>query len=278
MPQTLAYASGTPGPIAVDASFVYWVDTSNNAAFRMPLAGGTPQKLASGPGAMPGLSGIAVAGNSVYWTNQGGAVMQAPSAGGSPTTIAIEPYPTTGIASDGSSIFWATSDFDGNIFKTPIGGDASVVLSEAHHANAVAADANNVYWTGAAQVLQVAINGGTSLLVADEIGTEPYGLSVNGTSVYWTDNLNGRVFRSPISAGSSTPPPATALAIGQAHPTFLTTDDVSVYFTTINAVMRIPEEGGMPMKIADDQANGMAIDDDYVYWTSVSGAIVRIAK
>jgi hypothetical protein len=61
-----------PGPIAVDATSVYWANNNwanNNPRFalkKVSLDGGTPTTLASGQGLS---AGIAVDGTSVYWTN-----------------------------------------------------------------------------------------------------------------------------------------------------------------------------------------------------------------
>lgn len=59
----------------MDATSVYWTDSSGGTVMKAPLGGGTPTTLAPG---QVGPDGIAVDGTSVYWTNNDdpGAVMK----------------------------------------------------------------------------------------------------------------------------------------------------------------------------------------------------------
>ncbi len=68
-------ASGPSGPygIAVDATSVYWTNSTGGAVMKVPLDGGVATTLASG---QSGPFDIAVDDSSVYWTNtDGGTVM-----------------------------------------------------------------------------------------------------------------------------------------------------------------------------------------------------------
>jgi hypothetical protein len=75
--------------IAVDATYVYWTQ-DNGLVLRTPIAGGTPQTLASGES---GPAELAVDGVNLYWSAAGqtswqGSVRRMPLLGGSgPTTL-----------------------------------------------------------------------------------------------------------------------------------------------------------------------------------------------
>jgi hypothetical protein len=65
-PTTLASGQMMPLDLAVDATSVYWTDSTGGTVMKVPLAGGTPTTLASGQSSP---DYIAVDGTSVYWTN-----------------------------------------------------------------------------------------------------------------------------------------------------------------------------------------------------------------
>jgi sugar lactone lactonase YvrE len=63
-------------------------------------------------------SGIAVDGTNVYWTNSnGGTVMQVPVGGGSPVAVASKQDFPAGIAVDGTSVYWTNSGDDSAVMK-----------------------------------------------------------------------------------------------------------------------------------------------------------------
>jgi hypothetical protein len=69
--KTLASGQSSPYGVAVDSTSVYWtnsgVGTSDGAVMKVPIGGGTPTTLASGPTSF----GIAVDATSVYWVSPG---------------------------------------------------------------------------------------------------------------------------------------------------------------------------------------------------------------
>src|SRR5688572_28031779 len=73
-------ASGQAGPsaLATDGTHLYWTNTTGGELMRMPLAGGTPERIVSGQ-SQP--RKLALSATHVYWANLGSkSVMKAPLA------------------------------------------------------------------------------------------------------------------------------------------------------------------------------------------------------
>jgi hypothetical protein len=62
-PTVLASQSGAPANIAVDASYVYWVELNQGEVMKAPLAGGAPMQVASVPSPWQ----LALGDTAVYW-------------------------------------------------------------------------------------------------------------------------------------------------------------------------------------------------------------------
>jgi hypothetical protein len=70
----LAPAGMFAGPIAIDATSVYWIDSAS--VKKVPIAGGAPMTLVSSPGASP--IAIAVDATSLYWTDDSDGLYRVP--------------------------------------------------------------------------------------------------------------------------------------------------------------------------------------------------------
>jgi hypothetical protein len=143
-PRVLASDQDSPLAIAVDDTAIYWTaggvttidgGTSDGVVLSMPLGGGTPTLLVSGLG-MP--TAIAVHEGVVAfaaYTSSASAIGTVPSTGGTSTTLATGPTPTTSIALDGTNVYWVqassqTVGSDGRILSMPLAGGTPLVLAD----------------------------------------------------------------------------------------------------------------------------------------------------
>ena len=147
-PVAIATGQSLALALAIDSSNLYWSmgDEFSSAVVKMPLAGGTPTTLAS-----PGGEVLAIDATNAYFvgpaTSSPGPnpLMSVPLAGGTAVTLAAVQGPT-GIASDGTWVYWG-SPGDSAIMRMPIGGGDAVTLVPGQPTpESVAVDATSVYW------------------------------------------------------------------------------------------------------------------------------------
>jgi hypothetical protein len=90
---------------------------------------------------------------------------------------------------------------------------------------AIAAARLRSAWMRNTVTVSVSKAGGTAATLASRL-SQPQGLTVNGTGVYWTTG-HGEVMRVPAAGGAS-----VTIAAGQSNPYAMASNDVSVYWTT----------------------------------------------
>jgi hypothetical protein len=150
--------------VVVDSSYVYWIDVGPNHVLRcaLPSCGGGPEffaDLAGSPKTI-GLSGLALYGGSVFWTEgvADGGVFYCPTSGcgTTPTAIATGQADPEFVAADESGVYWSNGG-NGTVMHCPIAGCAKpVAIATVAAPYAIALDAVSVYFTSSSAVLRVA--------------------------------------------------------------------------------------------------------------------------
>jgi hypothetical protein len=210
-PTTLASGLTTARGVAVDASFVYFVDS--NGVERCPLKGcgmSTPTPI------MPASFNVALGGGNAYATFFPGNLFVCPATGCDAGTDIGNAMGMTGVAVD-STYVYCTQWGSQHVTRCPLtgcnndagfGGAAFHIASNEPNAVSVVVDAPNVYWavshyqqttsTFTSHIASCPIAGcpdaGPTTVIGDQ-GMEPYGVAIDATYIYWTDYVAGTVNR-----------------------------------------------------------------------------------
>ena len=160
-PVVLAVAQGQPGPLALDATHLYWANGTGEI-MALPIAGGTPVTLARAQSAVD----VAVDSSNVYWANYGtgsstGTVQSEPLSGGPIATLVAGLTDPEHIVVDGSNVYVTTGD--DAVASVPTGGGALTTLA----------------------------------LSSTCIAEDPFAIAIGPALVYWTNTLQGTVLSAP---------------------------------------------------------------------------------
>ncbi len=285
----LAAGPGNFGPLALDDTSVYWANSSASSATAMdgtvmtvPKAGGMAATVIS---ALGWVRTLAVDSTYVYWTESSfsgpGSLKMALKSGGPPTVLADG---VIGLAIDAAYLYYWQS---GSLERMPTGGGTPMPLTtnvSTVGIGSLAVDSANLYWTTGSlippSVNRVPIGGGNATQVAT--GNAPSTVVLDATSMYWfdADSNNNTLLRQAQLDGSN---PQTVVVDGV--PPYLAVDTTGVYWGTIN---HGPGSGGSIKTLALGEGTatilctggllssygGMALDANYVYWTSEPNNLV----
>jgi len=245
-----------------------------------------PVVIATGQGTP---TGIATDGVNVYFTNatNSGAVMRMPVDGSSaPVQLAPASNPFW-VATDGVEVFWTAGKGSGGVYKANVDGTGLMTLASGQSSpKGLVIDSTHVFWVNQWGSLGKVRRDGTELM-------EPYwsGLpnpmfiaaDVNVfVSDQGTNDTNGKI---TSGAKITTEPwePLTNLS----NPMGIAADSVAMYYVTrgtgnayLNGEVVIyvyPTAHAIAGPIADGW--GIAVDPDWVYWTSVGdGRLERVRR
>jgi hypothetical protein len=152
----LASTFGFPYALAVDSSFIYWINEGTNQVLRcsLPSCGGGPEIFANTAlaGKVMGLSGLALHGGTVNWTDglaDGGGVFQCATTGcgSAPVALARGQAAPSFIAVDDSGVYWSNYG-GGTVMRCPLSGCTEPTpMAKAQAPFAIALDPVSIYFT-----------------------------------------------------------------------------------------------------------------------------------
>ena len=269
-----------------DVFFSSYDLTTGGYVMKVGICGGTVETVATAF-VIPFTTPIALDANHVYFswndnTNPAD-VMKCPKSGcvGLPTVLATTVNTNiTALAVDSTNVYWL--DLGALIMKTPVGGGSTTKVGGVGGSSVTsfAVDATDAYWSSASGLWKCDLNGCTN---PTPVGP-PQGkgfIIVDANNVYTADYGNGSVYSCP-KAGCVTPTKlATDFTIRG-----LTTDGVNLYWGENNGstggIMKCAVGGcnQNPTMIAtvQDVPTSIALDGTSVYWTTMSGNVMRANK
>lgn len=149
---TLATGDGNLGTIALDATYIYWIEGGIN---KTPLGGGSSSQVSSAQGG----DTLAMANGSLYWASGGasGTVSRVSTAGGTVTDLATGlSYPQKAVT-DGSYVYFVAFNAAlsaSNIMKVSVSGSSAQMVVVGATPSSLAVDGTSVYWTTSSAVMK----------------------------------------------------------------------------------------------------------------------------
>jgi hypothetical protein len=247
---------------AADARDAYFASgcTGNASLVVAPLAGGPPTSLYGG--VCP--HDVVLDSTSVYWASSGGnqsessytepAIMKAALGGGSMPTALL----------GGGSMLIQHGGGGGGA-----GGDTGGSGGATGGASGAGGEADDAGTAPAPLRLNI-----------------PYGIAVDATNVYWTDQgsygaipPDGAIVKMPLAGGA-----ASTVISGLTGPSDLVLDGATFYWiSTDGTIKKAPVTGGPTTTLASAQSNSrdIVVDATSVYWINVddgapTGAVVKL--
>jgi hypothetical protein len=274
--------------LALDATRVYWTNTSAGTVVSLNKDGSDKVEVASG---QVSPKAIAVDDTNVYWTTAPGTVMRCPKTGGAPGVVASSQTGLTmpqALGVDQTSVYWLTEQA---VRKGPkAGGSPTDLATSEIGLTALALDAGHVYWVsfnaGDGTLKSVAKNGGAVTTLATGLN-RPMGIALSTTHVFLAESgtepnafNDGSISRVPIEGGSK-----DVLKQGQGAPYSIAADGY-LFWTNFGGqtvvAIAIPPAGQpaeTPILLAGAQsgAGGLAVDATMVFWLS-KNTVLKVTR
>lgn len=257
------YATGANlGGLAVDASFVYYVNQAIAGGIeKIPIGGGSPTLVYADNQA----TALAVDSGRIVWLHVNSLIESQLLTGGTVSALATLAAVQTLTTSSGYAYF-TTGTNVGRVITD--GSLAAVTITTAADAQSTVVDATNIYFVdNSGTILYAGIaQQNVSPSVFGTVGA--FAVTADSATVYWLA-FDGSVMSQP--KGSNVAP--TTLATGETITTNLVTDGSSLYWgASDGTVHRLPVNGGVSRKLTPNEGalRVVAVDATQVYWTSTT--------
>ena len=208
---------------------------------------------------------------------------------GAPTIVTLgsagnEP---NGLAVDGTDVYWASVDWEGDggasgagtVQRVSADGGTVTVVGTGILPYAVAVDSTSVYWTdnpnGAESEILRALRGGgaTTVLWTGPVITT--GIVVDGANLYWGIRQDGgSLMKMPVGGGDVAVLATSPSANGLCPSGCIAVDSTNVYWAPSGSIMKVPLAGGPSVALATTTGlSSIAVAGDGVYWTEGSNVL-----
>ena len=197
----------------------------------------------------------------------------------SPVVVASNRARPSGIALDGTHIYWTNSATSGSVMKVALaGGKPMTVAASQASPDGIAVDGKSLYWTSSSgSVTSAPVEGGKTTPVASK-QDQPTAIAAQNGAVYWVNQTgSGSVMKA--KAGDA----PKAIATGLNMPCGVAVDDQNVYYTSYGSgtLSRVGLDGGKPALMASAQSFpcNVAVHGDSVFWvnTGKPSAVMKLS-
>jgi hypothetical protein len=271
--------------VAISGSTAFFTSWCASApVFSVPVDGGTATALAPGNDFATCGVGMAVDEKLVFfgsvdYASEAGSILFVPRSGGKPTSLVAGLQGRPFLAVDGSHVFylltWSTVP---GVFRMGRDGSGGTTVHSTSSV-ALAVDAQFLYVAEAfGNIIRMSKDGSSKQLLAGS--NKPVDMTVDATSVYWSDATEKAVYSVPIAGGN-----VTRLAVGMLQsPNELAVDDRSVYVACAGGGVVAVDKDGTNLRVVASQPeltiSGIAVDDTFVYWGNdgTPSGLWRVAK
>ena len=276
-----------PGPLALDATNVYWVEGSGGTeTFKVgfclrigkaPLGGGSASTFIAGIGSDS--ASFAVDTGHIYLAD-GWNIKKVSMDGSYVEKLARDDFDIQDITTDGVNVYWIEEPFS-TVRKVPVnGGPVTVIGGGYGPPGPVRVIDGYVYWMDHYDTIyRNSVDGSQFTTIASSL---PFlsDMTVDGTNVYFSENDTGRIQKVPVNGGD-----ITTLAYGSVYwmPYILAYDSDFVYWINAVEIGKVSKNGGNPATLhygvlSDfDYPNSIVVDgaNGAVYWTEVGGGTIN---
>jgi hypothetical protein len=147
----LAAVTAPPGCLAIDTVYVYFADQTASTISRVQIDGGALMLLGTTPDAGRSPPRLAVDAVNVYWSGVvNGSIMQLPKDGGAFFELSSGNPAPSGIATDGTHVYFGVTGVDGGVYKVPVGGTTvTAIATSQNKPGALAVSGPFVVWANA---------------------------------------------------------------------------------------------------------------------------------